>query len=776
VITSIIVHSEPAAYMRLCVRSLRTALFAVTGFLAIPAAAHAADTPRDTLTGVVTDTAAQPIEAAMVTIAELQRSVTSGKDGRFLFPDVAPGRYTVIVARIGFATMSLQATVPQASPLAFTMHVSPLRLAPVTVTAARMPSLALHSPLPVSDVGPERLQRDESVSLGHALDGLAGVRDITTGQQVGAPVVRGLSGPSVLVLDGGLRLEDYSWSTEDGPSVDPRLANSVEVIRGPMSVIYGSNAIGGVINVLPAPVPDALGGGSFTHIGGEIYGATNNSEVGGIVKAEGAQNAFGWQATLIGRTAGNFHTPTGNPETPTGDIYDTGYDAINGDVAIGLKGEDASGTLRFSHYGGNFGLLDGPPVPDDNTSGPLRKLQDDRTQLTGSFNLSSTARLEAKAQWQSHSLQEVVGDSRVGNDPPEIDLRLTTWTADVFLHHIQGDWLTGTVGVSGMYQTNGTFGQDPLVPAANTWNAAAYAFEQANKGQWSFLVGVRGDLGQIEASNNADLGVTAQTRDANAFTADAGVVYRPIDHMAMSFNVGRAYRAPTLIELFSNGPLPAEGIYVTGLQTAVPEVSLDFDASLRWETPKLQAGISFYHNSVDNYLYLQATGDSTAVPNDAGGFDTLANYQYMQTSHATLQGVDLSAEWAALPMWTLRGRYDIVRGTNDATGEPLSLMPPPRLDLGVEWHTVRGTPAYVQLGTHIFSEQTRLGPFDTPTAGYTLWELGGGVGFATWGRSLQLDVRVTNLFDKTYTDFLSRYKTFAYGPGRNIIFRLSLPY
>lgn len=756
-------------------RPLRAALVVAALTLVLPTAAHASPPARDSLVGTVTDSASQPIQSALVTILELQRSVNTDQDGRFAFADVAPGRYTIVAARIGYGTVSVRALMPLAAPVALTMQVSPLRLAPVTVTATRAPSLALHSPLPISDVGPDRLQRDESVSLGHALDGLAGVRDITTGQQVGAPVVRGLSGPSVLVLDGGIRLEDYSWSTEDGPSVDPRLANSVEVIRGPMSVLYGSNAIGGVINVLQGAVPDAIGRASFTHVGGEIYGATNNDEFGGIVRAEGANQGFGWQATLIGRTAGNFHTPTGNPETPTGDIYDTGYNAVNGDIALGLKGEDASGTVRYTHYGGNFGLLDGPPVPDDNTSGPLRVLSDDRFQATGSFNLSSTARLEAKAQWQSHSLQEEVGDSRVGDDPPEIDLRLTTWTADVLLHHVQGEWLTGTVGFSGMYQTNGTFGQEALVPAANTWAGGLFAFEQATKGQWSFLVGLRGDLGQIEASNNADLGIAAQTRNTNAFTADAGIVYRPLQQMAVSFNVGRAYRAPTLIELFSNGPLPAEGIFVTGLPTAVPEVSLDFDASVRWETPKLQAGISFYRNSVNNYLYLQATGDSTPVIEDDGSVDTLANYQYLQTSHATLSGVDLSAEWAAMPMWTLRGRYDIVRGTNDATGEPLSLMPPPRLDLSAEWHTVRGAPAYVQLGTHIFSQQTRLGPFDTPTAGYTLWELSGGYGFSTWGRTIQLDVRVTNLFDKTYTDFLSRYKTFAYGPSRNFIFRLSLP-
>ena len=728
----------------------------------------------DSLVGTVADTASRPIDGASVTIAELKRSATADKDGRFSFSDVAPGRYTVVARRVGFGTVSANVIVPLASPLTMTMRVSALLLAPVTVTATRVPSLALNSPLPISDVGPDRLRRDESVSLAHALDGLAGVRDITTGQQVGTPVVRGLNGPSVLVLDGGLRLEDYSWSTEDGPSVDPRMAEKVEVIRGPASVLYGGNALGGVVNVLPTDVPDALGRPAFTQFGGEIYGATNNKEFGAIVRAQGADNGFGWQATAVGRTAGNFQTPAGNPETPTGDIYNTGFDAINGDIALGLRGAVAAGTLRYEHYGGNYGLLDGPPVPDDNTGGPLRKLSDDRVQGTGNF-LFGSSRLEVKAQWQQHHLQEVVGDSRTAAGQPPIDLRLATWTADVLLHHQGSDWLTGTLGLSGMYQTNGTFGGDALVPDATVSNVGLFAFEQATKGQWSALVGLRGDAGQIHADSNTDLALSAQTRKSSAFTADAGVVYRPLPQMALAFNVGRAYRSPTMFEYFANGPLPAEGRYVVGLQTAVPEVSLQFDASVRWVTPKLTAELSVYHNSVDNFLFLAPTGDSIAVPNDMGCCDTLAIYQYQQTSHATLTGLDFSVDWAMMPMWTVKARFDLVNGTNDATGQPLNLMPPPRGDLGLEWHTVRGMPAYVSLGAHFVANQTRLGPFDVPTNSYTLFEFGGGLGLNIWARAMQFDLRITNLANTTYTDYLSRYKTFAYGPSRNFIFRLSLP-
>ncbi len=214
------------------VRSIGVAVLAILALSAVPRAAHAA-VAGDSLRGVVHDTAGKPLDAATITIVELSRSVTNNADGAFVFPDIAPGRYTLSVRRLGYATTSATASVPMAAPLVIELHVSALRLAPVTVTAARKPTDPMDSPMPVGDVPADALRRDASVSLAHALDGTVGVRDITTGQQVGTPVIRGLSGPSVLVLDNGLRLEDYSWSTEDGPSVDPRTADNVEVIAAP---------------------------------------------------------------------------------------------------------------------------------------------------------------------------------------------------------------------------------------------------------------------------------------------------------------------------------------------------------------------------------------------------------------------------------------------------------------------------------------------------------------------------------------------------------------
>jgi len=171
------------------------------------------------------------------------------------------------------------------------------------------------------------------------------------------------------------------------------------------------------------------------------------------------------------------------------------------------------------------------------------------------------------------------------------------------------------------------------------------------------------------------------------------------------------------------------------------------------------------------------------VVTEEGDTASLPLYRFVQTARAVLWGMDVAAEMEALPFLTLRGRFDFVRGTNRQTAEPLPLMPPPRGDLEAELHTVgsrgegrvRGLGrAYFSVGTELVARQTRLGPFDTPTGGYTLLNLGAGLERTALGRNLTFDVRVRNATDARYTDFLSRYKLFAYGQGRDVIFRAAM--
>jgi len=721
----------------------------------------------DTLRGSVADSASHPVPGAVVSVAELGLTMTTRVDGVFQFAGVPPGRYTVVVRRPGYAPLVTSAAVPGPS-VTIVLRPSALHLEAVTVTATRSAITPLSSPLPTDELAGERLRRAQEVSLAQALDELPGVRTISTGEQVGKPVIRGLAGPRVLVLDNGERLEDYSWSDEDGPSVDARLAERVEVIRGPASVLYGSDAVGGVINVIPNDVPDGRGRAPFARAAAEPYGATNNDEVGTILRAEGATGRLGWSLTGIGRRADNFHTPPGNDSTPTGELFNTGFHAINGEAEAGLRGDRSTVTIRYARYGGSFGLLDGPPVPDDNVNGPLRRLSDNRLQLTSNTVLGGV-RVETKSQWQRHSLQEVSDQSRNGDSTPTFDLLLNTYSTDVLLHHTGRGGLTGIVGVSGLYQDNQTRGDIPLVPAARTTGGAIFALEALTRGRWTVMVGARGDARHLSADSNASLRMSAQTRNAAAFSGDAGVVYRPASEVAVAVNVGRAFRAPTLFELFTNGPHLGEDRFEIGLPSARPEVSLNTDLSIRWQSARVLGELAVYRNQIDDYLYIAPTGQTDSA-------SSLPIYRYQQ-AQALLLGAEAGVEVVATSFLTLRGRLDAVRGTNEDVGGPLPLVPPPRADVGAEWHATGlrwADRVYLSTDVETVARQTRLGPFDTQTPAYHLTTLGAGLEQAIGGHPLRLDLRVRNAGDVRYTDFLSRYKAFAFGEGRNAILRVSI--
>src|SRR6266704_6300022 len=461
----------------------------------------------DTLSGRVADSDGKPVAGATVVVIELHRVALTRADGGFRFADMPAGRYTVTVRGPGFAPLARAVTVAGPTTLVVTLQRTSVWVEPVTVTATRAPLDAGASPLPTDALSEDRLRREQSVSLAQSLAELPGVNALTTGQQIGKPVLRGLTGPRVLVLEDGSRLEDYSWSDEDGPSVDARLAQRVEVIRGPASVLYGSDALGGVVNVIPEELPDANGGPRAMRSGFEISGASNNAELEGAARLEGASGGWGWRVFGIGRFASSLHTPAG-------ELDNTGFSAISGEVAVGTRGARGSTTLRYTRYGGEFKLLEAEGPASGEEGGPERKLSDDRLQLAGDY-LVGGVRLETKAQWQRHSLIEV-SDTGVspGGQPLEgtaFDLLLNTFTLDALVHHTAGAQVEGTLGVSGVAQSNDTRGRVPLVPDARVRSGAVFGFEQASLGRVRVLAGARVDVRRLTADSNAQRGLAAQT-------------------------------------------------------------------------------------------------------------------------------------------------------------------------------------------------------------------------------------------------------------------------
>ena len=704
--------------------------------------------PSDTVAGRVVDPAGQPVASAIVEVTKLGRSVVVASDGRFTIA-LAAGRYTLAVRRDGFAPAVREVAVGAGAPVPVEIVLAPsaFRLEPVTVTATRQPVATVTSPLPATALAGEELRQAQSVSLAHVVAALPGVRAITTGAQIGKPMIRGFSGPRVLVLENGSRLEDYSWSDEDGPSVETAFVRRVELIRGPASVLYGSDALGGVINVIPDELPDAAGGPSFVRTGFTLSGATNNIEISPGVRVEGARGNLGWRVNAIGRHGSNLHTPAG-------ELDNTGFGAFNGEAAAGWRWPSGSAlAVRVVHYGGEFKLLEANAPPGE-TGGPERKAGDERIQITGQRPWG-TWRLETKAQLQWHSLIEIADDP-TGTESEQFNLLLQTASLDLLVHH-RGT----TFGVTAVGQGNEASGREPIVPNANVLSSAAFAFERwtPGSGRWTLLAGLRADARRLHADRDDSLGVVAQDRNSQAWSGNAGVVFtpKPGGGLSLSLNVGRAWRAPTLFELFANGPHIGEARYELGDSTMKPEASRGVDFGIRWTGARARLELAAYHNRLSDYIYITPT---------AVFIDSLRVYQYGQ-AEAEMLGAEALLEAEIASGFVAHGRVEAVRGTNLTAHEPLPLLPPRRATVGLAWRD------RARVDVDAYARPDHLNPLDIPTAGYALVHLGGGTDVRLFGRAMRLDVSLRNALNQPYRSFLSRYKEFAFDPGRNLIVRLS---
>jgi outer membrane receptor protein involved in Fe transport len=721
------------------------------------------------VTGRIVSRAGAPIGAATVAITELNRAVTTSPDGRFRFDAIPAGHYTLTVRRPGYqkraSTIDVDATTVD---VAIALDAGTVVIEPLNVTALRTPVDVVASPLSTSILTGDDVHPGSGISLAHSVNQLAGVHNVSTGQQVGKPMIRGLFGPRVLILTDGSRLEDYSWSDEDGPSVDARLAQRIEVIRGPASVLYGSEALGGVVNVIPAELPFSPEGLS-THRGAlEAYGGSNNTELGSAGMIEGTTGRYGWRGMATGRFALDMNTPRGK-------LKNSSFFAVNGEGAFGFNSAHGNTTIRAAHYGGEFHLLEASgPEMGDTTGGPVRQTLDDRLQVTNNYVVSSALRFETKAQYQRHALTEVSDDCQPApgqttcakvKDQQAFGLVLNTGTADLLAHHTLGA-LSGTVGVSTMYQLSGTSGPIFLVPSATTTSVGAFSFEQLTYGAVSLVGGVRGDTRSLSSDASVPLSLVADNRSWSAFTGDVGFVIRPIPELGIVANLGTGWRAPTLFDLYTNGPNAADARYQIGNPALKSERDHSIDAGLRWASPRVRAEATVFRNSVDDYIFTTPTADSI------GGLRVFRHTQ----ANARLTGAEFSGSVNVLPELSLRATHDFVNGVARATDAPLPLMPPPRSRIGARLHSNAlswAQQASIGAELEVNQRQTRLDAYDVPANAYTLLNLDMSFERIVRARPTRFDIDVRNATNTTYTDFLSRYKRFSYGQGVNVILKVS---
>ena len=707
------------------------------------------------LAGRVADTAGVPIAGVRVQLVELGRTYATGADGRYRFTALPPGTYTASFSRIGRSPEARRVTLGDGPRLVdVAMREARVQLAPVQVTASTAATRAQDSPQPVAVLEGAELRTAQGAALGETLEQVPGVRSLSMTTGIGKPVIRGMTHYRVVTLDNGQRSETQAWGHDHSPNVETATAERVEVIKGPASVLYGSDALGGVINVVAPPVPDALDVPGFVRGRvGTVY-SHNVRGTDGTLALEGAAGGLGARASVVARTSGDMRTPAGV-------LANTNNRAVSTEGAVGYRGGWGAVTARYTGRDERIEIFDDPAHNPGYTG--YQRIGTHRASAEASVPVGR-ARLQLNGGYEQNLRREFAG---LDAPRPDLGLFVRNWTGFAHLHHAPAGPVAGTIGVSAMTSRFANRGSETLIPDSDTRTAAVYAFEQAELGRWRATAGARYDWRTLATSGNAEIGIPAQDREFGALTGSAGLLYRLTGPVALVANVARGFRAPAAPDLFANGFHEGTRAFERGDPALGVETSLNTELGVRVNAAALTAEATGFVNRVNDYVYLRPFGTGGGV------FDSLQVVQ----GDARLVGFEGRVAYRPASFVTLQLSGDYVRGQNTAADVPLTFIPPLRVLYGVRFETEgRRGPLhgpYLTATAETNARQTRLDPRDLGPPGYTLVHLGGGFSRPGPRGTLAVDLSLRNALDARYRSFLSRYKEYALGPGRAVVLRVS---
>ena len=729
-------------------------LLALASLLAAPAARAQGEQPirRTVLAGAVTDAEGGPLAAVRVLLVEANRRALTDAAGEYAFADVPLGRHTVTFTRLGVTPLVQRVTLPIEGRLDVILQPSHVELPAVQAVATSTSGGVFASPQPVSVLELGGLRTAHGSSVGDALEGLPGLRSLSMSPGIGKPVIRGLTSNRVVVIDDGQRLETQQWGSDHAPNVETIGASRIEVLRGPASVLYGSDALGGVVNIVRPPPPDAIGSNPFLRMRAGNALHSNPRGVEATLTGEGASGGVGTRISFTRRTTDDVRTPVAN-------LHNTGNAASNLDATAGYRGDRIHGQLGTVIRSERIEIYEDPEQFPGFT-GYQRILEN---RLNGRLSARVGAhRLELMLTHERNERREF---EDVLSPHVALGLLARTVAAQLSYHHRPLLGFGGTIGLSLLDDRFEKFGHETLIPSSSGRTAAVFVFEQAELGRWTVSAGARLDGRRLAAEADSALGLAAESRSWRAVTGNAGVLYRLSGPLALVLNVGRGFRAPSAADLFSNGYHEGTRAFEVGDPSLGVETSLNADLALRMQTSVLHAEIGTFANRIRDYIYLRPVGS----------LDTLVHAQ----GDALLRGVEAYADYAPTVALAFRFTADIMRGQNASLDVPLPLIPPARASVRVRVQSrARGMlqAPYGAVTWEGHGAQRRLHPGDVGTAGYGLVHLAAGGVITGERRVLTVDLLVRNALDHAHRNFMSAYKTIANAPARSVTLRLGMDF
>nr|MBN2277577.1 TonB-dependent receptor [candidate division Zixibacteria bacterium] len=750
------------------------------------------------ISGLVVDRNGAPIANANISIPGLNRVIPTDLEGRFIIRNLPSNRIRIELSHISYTSTTLEINLNEnlQKELRIVLSESPIQGNGIVVTGAPVPTNTLKTPQDIQILGGQKLLVGETAALGKTLERLPGISNISTGPQAGKPVIRGLSGNRVRILKDGVPMEHYQFSFRHQPVLNLDQAERVEVVQGAASILYGSDALGGAVNIITKALP--MSGTDNRYMKGLIKGQyySNNKERLGGLELYGVNGMLGYRVGINSRKADNFNTsdePTyaetnmaGDPKF-TGELPYTNFTQNSGFALVGFSGSFGNVQAIYDRYDSeqNYLLGDGNPI--------AQNLENDNIKITGNFLVNSGLNLKPTLNYQRNVRQAAEGSCFEDDPEWDVDLVRSVYVARLSAVHDKIYGISGTIGIDLNVQNQETRASG-LLPDADIFDLGLFMFEEYTHDNLTLNAGLRYDYREHEAKANAAMllpdTAAGETDDVltqyyNVVTGSAGANYQLTDVLTLASNFSIGFRAPDIFELHAYGIHAGVQAFQIGNPYLDPERSYSVDASLRLRTERALAKATVYYNRIKSYIYLENQGRDTTIGT------TILPILIADQTNGTITGIELSGEFNIFSWLKLDAAYSATSSDNSATGEELPLMPADKISTELCFLQPNkgflGSPFAEIRMKHVMSKKSAgeyepfsqfdIIPFGTAsTEAYTIFSISLGTSVNLYSQPISVFIEVENLFDKAYVDFLDTYKGYALSMGRNISCKIQIPF
>jgi iron complex outermembrane receptor protein len=792
---------------------------------------------QNKLTGKVTDKeTGESIPGATIYIPDLKTVAISDTAGIFKLYNLPKTKVIIQVNFLGYKSIVEKVDLSATASLDFEMEPSITEINEVVVTGTLRATEIIHNPVPMVTLDEKDLKQNINTNIIDAAAKLPGVSAVTTGPNVSKPFIRGLGYNRVLTLYDGIRQEGQQWGDEHGIEVDENAVDRIEIIKGPASLTYGSDALAGVVNLLLAqPVPiGALKGRIMTNF------QTNNGLFEGSASLAGNNNGFIWGGMISHKQATNYKNKY------DGRVYGTAFNETDFNGYIGLnKG------WGYSHF--KFSVFDDlQEIPDGSRDSVTRKFTKQITEADTFRPIVTDAELISYKITTLHqhvqhyrlysSNNFILGKSKleliVGYqqnvrrefshpqypDIPGLYLLLKTFTYDIKYYLPVFNGWEPTFGINGMYQTNSNKGTEFIIPNYIQLDIGPFIMLHRTFNKLDISAGVRYDVRifnneemytrsnpltgfdmqvSLPDTANSDHPFYSFKHTFSGISASLGATCKLSKEFLIKANIARGFRAPNIAEISANGVHPGTLIYQIGNTGFKPEFSLQEDLGISFTSSHVTGSLDIFNNSISNYIFNQKL--SNHLGQDSVIIKGNQTFKFQQ-AEAQLYGGEASLDIHPHPLdWihfenSISLVYALNRGGNGVhvtdSSKYLPFIPPIhtntelRADIKSKFKHIRSL--YLKIGMDYYAKQNRVYLADnteTPTAGYVLYNAGVGADIIKRNGKILLSINIlgNNLTDVAYQSHLSRLKYFEpyqhnvtgrtgiYDMGRNISFRLTMP-